>query len=118
LQVKKSGSQIEDQEYQTQSPGSGFKTGWYDRGMKDRGMKEKTSITLSQAVLKGIDRIAASKKGSKPSRSALIEAVLAEYLRRQARAQVDARDLELINRAMKQDALEAEVEDVLGYQSM
>ncbi len=115
--MKKSGSQIEDQEYQTQSPESGLKTGWYDRGMKDHGMKEKTSITLSQAVLKGIDRIAASKKGSKPSRSALIEAVLAEYLRRQARAQVDARDLELINRAMKQDELAAEVEDVLGYQA-
>ncbi len=79
--MKKSGSQIEDQEYQTQSPESGLKTGWYDRGMKDRGMKEKTSITLSQAVLKGIDRIAASKKGSKPSRSALIEAVLADLVR-------------------------------------
>jgi len=75
------------------------------------GMKEKTSVTLSKEVLHGIDRIA----GSKQSRSALIEAVLTQYLRRQARAQVEARDLELLNRAA--DELNAEVEDVLGYQA-
>jgi metal-responsive CopG/Arc/MetJ family transcriptional regulator len=74
-------------------------------------MKEKTSITLSKEVLRGIDRVA----GSKQSRSALIEAVLAQYLRKQARAQVEARDLELINRAA--DELNAEVEDVLRYQA-
>ncbi len=74
-------------------------------------MKEKTSITLSKEVLRGIDRIA----GSKQSRSAFIEAVLAQYLHQEARAQVEARDLELINRAA--DELNAEVEDVLGYQA-
>jgi metal-responsive CopG/Arc/MetJ family transcriptional regulator len=73
-------------------------------------MKEKTSVTLSKEVLTGIDRIA----GSKQSRSALIEAVLAQYLRRRARAQIEARDLELINKAA--DELSDEVEDVLGYQ--
>jgi metal-responsive CopG/Arc/MetJ family transcriptional regulator len=73
-------------------------------------MKEKTSITLSQEVLKGIDRIA----GSKQSRSAFIEAVLAQYLRRRARAQVEARDLELINKAA--DELNPEIEDVLRCQ--
>ncbi len=73
-------------------------------------MKEKTSITLSKEVLRGIDRIAGSK-----SRSAFIEAVLTQYLRRQARAQVEARDLELINKAA--DELNAEVEDVLRYQA-
>jgi metal-responsive CopG/Arc/MetJ family transcriptional regulator len=73
-------------------------------------MKEKTSITLSKDVLQGIDRIAGSK-----SRSAFIEAVLTQYLRRQARAQVEARDLELINQAA--DELNAEVEDVLRYQA-
>jgi metal-responsive CopG/Arc/MetJ family transcriptional regulator len=57
-------------------------------------MKENTSITLSRETLAGIDRMA----GSKQSRSALIEAVLARYLCQQARAQVDARDLELINK--------------------
>ena len=73
-------------------------------------MKKKTSITLSKEVLTAIDRIA----GSKQSRSAFIEAVLAQYLRKQARAQIEARDLELINKAA--DELNAEVEDVLRYQ--
>jgi len=74
-------------------------------------MKEKTSITLSREVLNGIDRIA----GSKQSRSAVIEAVLAQYLRKRARAQIEARDLELLNKAA--DELNAEVEDVLRYQA-
>lgn len=74
-------------------------------------MKEKTSITLSKEVLAGIDRIA----GSKQSRSAFIEAVLAQYLRRQARARIEARDFELINKAAAE--LNAEVEDVLRYQA-
>ena len=80
--------------------------GWYNGSMK-----EKTSITLSKEVLAGIDRIA----GSKQSRSAFIEAVLTQYLRKRAREQVEARDLELINNAA--DELNAEVEDVLGYQA-
>jgi metal-responsive CopG/Arc/MetJ family transcriptional regulator len=74
-------------------------------------MKVKTSITLSKEVLTGIDRIA----GSKQSRSALIEAVLTQYLRKQRRAQVEARDLEFINQAA--DQLNAEVEDVLRFQA-
>ena len=68
-------------------------------------MKEKTSVTLSKEVLAGIDRIA----GSKQSRSAFIEAVLAQYLKERIRAQRDARDLELINRNAEQlnrDALD------------
>jgi metal-responsive CopG/Arc/MetJ family transcriptional regulator len=73
-------------------------------------MKEKTSITLSREVLAGVDRMA----GSKQSRSAFIEAVLVRYLRQQARAQIEARDLELINKAA--DELNEEVEDVLRYQ--
>ena len=79
---------------------------WYTHSMK-----EKTSITLSKEVLTGIDRVA----GSKQSRSAFIEAVLQQYLRQRARAQVEARDLELINRAA--DELNVEVEDVLRYQA-
>jgi len=74
-------------------------------------MKEKTSITLSRDVLTGIDRIA----GAKQSRSAFIERVLLQYLQERARAQVEARDLELLNRAA--DELNAEVEDVLRYQA-
>jgi metal-responsive CopG/Arc/MetJ family transcriptional regulator len=74
-------------------------------------MKEKTSITLSKDILTGIDRIA----GSKQSRSAFIETVLTQYLRQQMRAQVEARDLELINKAA--DELNPQVEDVLRYQA-
>jgi metal-responsive CopG/Arc/MetJ family transcriptional regulator len=75
-------------------------------------MKKKTSITLSKEVLAAIDRVA----GSKQSRSAFIEAVLAQYLRKRARAQVEARDLELINKAANE--LNREVEDVLVYQDL
>jgi metal-responsive CopG/Arc/MetJ family transcriptional regulator len=74
-------------------------------------MKEKTSVTLSKEVLAGIDRLA----GSKQSRSAFIEAILAQHLQNRARQQVEARDLELLNQAA--DELGAEIEDVLRYQS-
>jgi len=74
-------------------------------------MKEKTSITLSREVLNGIDRIA----GSKQSRSSFIENVLAQYLRERARAQIEARDLELLNKAA--DELGPEIEDVLRDQA-
>jgi metal-responsive CopG/Arc/MetJ family transcriptional regulator len=70
-------------------------------------MKEKTSITLSRDVLSGIDRLA----GSKRSRSAFIEKVLVKYLRERVRAQIEARDLEALNRAA--DELAPEIEDVL-----
>jgi metal-responsive CopG/Arc/MetJ family transcriptional regulator len=74
-------------------------------------MKEKTSITLSREVLTGIDRISGSKK----SRSAFIESVLQQYLKEQARAQIEARDLEALNRAAKE--LAPEIEDVLRDQA-
>ena len=74
-------------------------------------MKEKTSITLSREVLAGIDRIA----GKTQSRSALIETVLAQYLREEARAQMEARDMEALNRAA--DELGSEIEDVLRDQA-
>ena len=74
-------------------------------------MKEKTSITLSREVLAGIDRIA----GSKQSRSAAIENVLREYIRARARAERDARDLEIINRNAKR--LNRDAEDGLELQA-
>ena len=73
-------------------------------------MKEKTSITLSRDVLAGIDRVA----GSKRSRSAVIEHALRRFLSDHARARIEARDLEQLNRAA--DKLNAEVDDVLEYQ--
>jgi metal-responsive CopG/Arc/MetJ family transcriptional regulator len=74
-------------------------------------MKEKTSITLSADILAGIDRLA----GSKHSRSAFIEGVLRHYLRQQARAQVQARDLDRLNQAAEQ--LNAEAAEVMEYQA-
>jgi metal-responsive CopG/Arc/MetJ family transcriptional regulator len=73
--------------------------------------KEKTSVTLSKEVLQGVDRAA----GSKRSRSAFIEMVLAEYLRARERAERDRRDLELINRNAA--SLNREALDVLEYQA-
>jgi metal-responsive CopG/Arc/MetJ family transcriptional regulator len=75
-------------------------------------MKEKTSVALSREVLSAIDRVA----GPRQSRSALIEAILADYLRKRAREERDARDLEIINRHA--DELNAEAQDVLRYQSL
>jgi len=74
-------------------------------------MKEKTSITLSKEVLTRIDRLA----GAKRSRSAFIENVLEQYLQEKARAQIEARDLELLNKAARE--LAPEIEDVLRDQT-
>lgn len=74
-------------------------------------MKEKTSVTLSPEVLAGIDRLA----GAKHSRSAVIERVLRKYLREQAKAAAEARDLALLNDAA--DRLNQEAADVLDYQA-
>lgn len=74
-------------------------------------MKEKTSITLSKDVLAGIDRLA----GKEHSRSEIIERALRRYLREQARAAINARDLKLINEAA--ETLNKEAADVLSYQS-
>ena len=74
-------------------------------------MKDKTSITLSREVLAGIDRLA----GSRQSRSAFIEAVLRRFLKSRARAEIEALDLQRINRAS--DRLNAEAADVLDYQA-
>jgi hypothetical protein len=73
-------------------------------------MKEKTSITLSTDILAGIDELA----GSKHSRSSFIERVLRSYLRQRARAQMQARDLDRLNRAAQK--LNAEASDVIEYQ--
>jgi len=73
-------------------------------------MKAKTSVTLSNDLLRDIDRAA----GSKQSRSAFIEQILWEYFKKQERARFEARELELLNRAA--DELTPEVDDVLRYQ--
>lgn len=74
-------------------------------------MKEKTSVTLSKEVLCDIDRLA----GTKQSRSAFIESVLAEHLRALAKEERDARDVAIINRNAKR--LNRDAEDGLEYQA-
>ncbi len=73
-------------------------------------MKLKTSITLSEDVVKQLDVIAASGE----SRSEVIERMLREGLAERARLERDARDLELINENAEE--LNKEAEDVLSFQ--
>ena len=75
-------------------------------------MKTKISLTLSREVVRGIDRVA----GKKRSRSAVVDDVLRGYLSYRARAASNARDAEKINRFA--DELNAEMHDVLAYQSL
>lgn len=74
-------------------------------------MKLKTSVTLSEAILKTIRR--AAQKGE--SRSETIERLLRESVAARARRAADRRDLALINQHA--DQLNAEAEDVLTYQA-
>ena len=74
-------------------------------------MKLKTSVTLSEDVVKTLR--SAARKGE--SRSETIERILREGLAARARQTADRRDLALFNRHAK--ALNAEAEDVLAYQA-
>ena len=74
--------------------------------------KMKTSLTLSRDVVRGIDRMA----GRKRSRSAVVDDVLRGYLSQRQRAAANAHDVEKINRFA--DELNAEMQDVLAYQSL
>jgi predicted transcriptional regulator len=73
-------------------------------------MKMKTSVTLSPETLRAIDEIAGEMRG----RSRVIELAVLEFIERRRRADRDARDLQILDRSA--DALNEEVEDILGYQ--
>lgn len=73
-------------------------------------MKVKTSVTLSEEVLKSVAR--AARKGE--SRSETVERLVREGLTARARQATDARELARINQHA--DALNAEAFDVLEYQ--
>lgn len=75
-------------------------------------MKIKTSITLSEDVLSAIDE---SAKRQRKNRSDIIETAVRAYLKQAARAERNARDLEILNR--RADYLNDEALDVLGYQA-
>jgi metal-responsive CopG/Arc/MetJ family transcriptional regulator len=72
----------------------------------------KASLTLSREVVSGMDRVV----GEKRSRSAVVDDVLRGYLSHRQRTAANARDVEKINRFA--DELNAEIQDVLAYQSL
>ena len=73
-------------------------------------MKVKTSITLSEELLRAIDR----HQHDYNSRSEFLEAAARSFLVRLVRRKIERRDLEIINRHA--DELNAEADDVLAYQ--
>lgn len=73
-------------------------------------MKVKTSVTLSEELIRAIDALS-SQYGT---RSALIERAVRDFLATAAQRQREARDLEILNR--RAETLNAEAADVLSYQ--
>ena len=73
-------------------------------------MKIKTSITLSEKVLKAIDQ----HLGECRSRSEFIETAARKLIAQLVRQEAERQDLEIINRHA--DSLNAEAEDVLSFQ--
>ncbi len=73
-------------------------------------MKVKTSITLSEDIVKRVNTVAETGE----SRSEVIERMLREGFAELDKRERDRRELELINR--NADKLNEEAEDVLSYQ--
>jgi metal-responsive CopG/Arc/MetJ family transcriptional regulator len=73
-------------------------------------MKIKTSITLSQDILRAID----SHMGGFRSRSDFLETAARVFIAQLEKKEAKLRDLEIINKHA--DTLNNEAEDVLGYQ--
>jgi len=74
-------------------------------------MKVKTSITLSEELLKVVDKRA---KQYKKNRSDFIEAAVLAFIGKLIRDEQNARDLEILNR--RADYLNQEAAEVLAYQ--
>ena len=74
-------------------------------------MKVKTSITLSEELLKVVDKRA---KQYKKNRSDFIEAAVLAFIGKLIRDEQNARDLEILNR--RADFLNQEAAEVLAYQ--
>ena len=73
-------------------------------------MKVKTSITLSEELIRQMD----ARLSQYGTRSALIERAVRDFLATAAQRQREARDLEILNR--RAEALNVEAADVLSYQ--
>jgi metal-responsive CopG/Arc/MetJ family transcriptional regulator len=74
-------------------------------------MKAKTSLTISEDLIKSIDKLA----GSKVSRSAFVENILRDFIEGHAQARRDAREIAAINRHAAE--LNAEMVDALSFQT-
>ncbi len=74
-------------------------------------MKVKTSITLSEELLKAVDK---RTKQQQKTRSDFIETAVWAFIQQLTRDEQNARDLEIINR--NADSLNEEASDVLEYQ--
>lgn len=72
-------------------------------------MKVKTSVTLSEDILRAMDAIRGNT-----NRSEFLEAAAAALIRKRAQEERDARDLAVLNQHAER--LNAEALDVLGYQ--
>lgn len=73
-------------------------------------MKAKTSLTLSEDLLKTLDKLA----GPAVSHSAFIERILREFVDRRTQTQRKEREVAAINRHAAQ--LNAEMNDALSFQ--
>ena len=74
-------------------------------------MKVKTSVTLSEDVLRALEEHVVSYK----NRSDFIEAALWAFIKQKIRDEQDARDRTILSR--RADALNKEAQDVLSYQA-
>lgn len=73
-------------------------------------MKYKTSVTLSEEVIRALDDL----KGEHSNRSQAIEKAVHFYIEQRRRQKREARDLKILNSKYK--SLNKEAEDVLDYQ--
>lgn len=73
-------------------------------------MKVKTSITLSEELIRDIDELFGGKK----NRSEFIEKAIRDFIGRQTQRERDSKDLAILNK--KSDKLNKEADDVLSYQ--
>jgi metal-responsive CopG/Arc/MetJ family transcriptional regulator len=74
-------------------------------------MKAKTSLTLSDDLLRDLDRMA----GPKVSRSSFIEKILREFVEQRARQKRLAQEVAAINQHAEK--LNAEMNDALSFQA-
>ena len=74
-------------------------------------MKAKTSLTLSDDLLRDLDRMA----GPKVSRSSFIESILRDFVEQRARQKRVAQEVAAINQHAEK--LNAEMSDALSFQA-